>query len=157
MSNVKIWVHAVWATKNRERILSKELRRRLFQHICDNALRKGIHIDVINGDMDHVHCLFGLNGDMSISKVLQLIKGESTHWANSSARDITVEASSENAGRLTNKKISWADEYYAVSVSESLIDNVRSYIRNQEEHHKRVTFNSECKEFIEKYKFEDKG
>ena len=82
MSNVKIWINAVWGTKNHARILNKDFRVQLFEHIRKNAKEKQIHIDTINGDLDHVHCLIALNADMSISKIIQLIKGESAHWAN---------------------------------------------------------------------------
>jgi len=90
--------------------------------------------------MEHLHCLSALNADMSIAKAMQLIK---THWA--------------NTGKLTRHKLEWADEYFAVSVSESMIDKVRDYIRNQEEHNKRTTFQSEYEEFIKKYGFEYQG
>ena len=143
MAHVKIWIHAVWGTKNHERILTKEIRRQLFEHIRVNARAKGIHIDIINGDMDHVHCLLALNADLSIAKTIQLIKGESSHWA--------------NAMKLIKPKLSWADEYFAVSVSESLVYKVRGYIKTQEEHHKRKAFRDEFTEFIRKYGFENQG
>ncbi|MBS4028011.1 MAG: IS200/IS605 family transposase [Ignavibacteriales bacterium] len=143
MSHVKIWVHAVWGTKNRERILSKEIRQRLFQHIRENAKEKQIYIDSINGDVDHIHCLIALNADMTIAKVMQLIKGEAAHWANKNS--------------LLKQKLEWADEYFAVSVSESMLNKVREYIRNQEEHHKRSTFKSEYEEFIRKFGFQHHG
>ncbi len=82
MSHVKIWVHAVWGTKNHVRILSKDVRQQLFQHIRENAKEKQIHIDFINGDFDHIHCLLALNADITIAKVMQLIKGEAAYWAN---------------------------------------------------------------------------
>ena len=80
---------------------------------------------------------------MSIAKVLQLLKGESAYWINKQP--------------LFKSKFEWADEYFAVSVSESVIDKVRSYIDRQEEHHKKVTFNQEYEEFIGKYKFKNQG
>ncbi|MBI5214527.1 MAG: IS200/IS605 family transposase [Ignavibacteriae bacterium] len=143
MSYVKIWIHAVWGTKNRERILSKEIREQLFQHIRKNASEKKIYVDTINGEMEHVHCLISLNADMSIAKAIQLIKGEASHWA--------------NTNQLMRRKLEWAVEYFAVSVSESMVGKVRGYIRNQEEHHKRTSFSDEFDEFIKKYGFEYHG
>lgn len=143
MSFVKIWIHAVWGTKNREPLLIKEIRKGLFQHIKENAKTKEIYIDFINGYSDHVHCLFALNADMTISKAIQLIKGESAFWA--------------NKNKLTKNKLEWSDEYFAVSVSESMIDKVRDYISNQEEHHQKKTFQQEYDEFILKYKFDGHG
>jgi putative transposase len=143
MSFVKIWVHSVWGTKNHERILDKDVRQKLFQHIKQNAKTKNIYVDFVNGYFDHVHCLLSLNTDLSISKALQLIKGESAFWA--------------NKNKLTKKKLEWADEYFAVSVSESMIEKVRSYIKNQEEHHKLETFSHEYKKFVKKYGFISQG
>ena len=71
---------------------------------------------------------------------MQLIKGESSFWANNN--------------NLINSKLEWADEYFAVSVSESMLDKVRGYIRNQEEHHKKVTFQNEYENFVRKYMFQ---
>lgn len=45
------------------------------------------------------------------------------------------------------------DDYFAASVSESMLDKVREYIKNQEEHHKKVTFTQEYENFIKKYNF----
>jgi len=146
MAHVKIWIHAVWGTKNHERVLSKEFRLQLYQHIIENAREKKIYIDSINGNMDHVHCLLALNADMTIAKAMQLIKGEAAHWANKSSEGT-------NTTKLIMGKLDWADEYYAVSVSESMLEKVREYIRNQEEHHKRTTFKNEYEEFIKRYQF----
>lgn len=117
MAFVKIWIHAVWSTKNREPILEKSRRIVFFKHIRQNAQEKEIYIDFINGVEDHIHALFCLNADLSISKTMQLIKGEASFWANK-----------EN---VFSKKLQWADEYFAVSVSESQINNVREYIKNR--------------------------
>jgi len=143
MPHVKIWIHAVWGTKNHERVLSKDVRPQLFQHIRENSKEKQIYIDFINGDLDHIHCLLALNADMSIAKVMQLIKGEAAYWA--------------NKNKLLKPKLLWADEYFAVSVSESMLNKVRDYIKNQEEHHKRMTFKSEYEEFLTKFGFNHHG
>ncbi len=139
MSHVKVWIHAVWGTKNRQPILSKDIRFRLFSHIRENARQKSLFIDIIDGYTDHVHCLFALNADMPLSKALQLIKGEAAHWANQQ--------------ELVPSKLEWADEYFAVSVSESMLDKVREYIRKQETHHEKVSFQQEYESFISKFKF----
>lgn len=56
---------------------------------------------------------------------------------------------------MTEEKFSWQDEYFAVSVSESKLNDVRKYIENQVEHHKKKTFKEEYDEFIKKYGFEE--
>ncbi len=141
MPFVKVYIHFVWSTKNREPNLnSRVLRTEVWNHIRDNAKKKNIFIDHINGYADHCHCLISLGIDQTIQKTIQLIKGESSFWI--------------NKNKLTQGKFEWQDEYFAVSVSESMIGKVREYIRSQEEHHLRKTFQEEYDEFIIKYGFE---
>lgn len=138
MSWIRIWVHLVFSTKNREPYLNSiELRKKIFHHIKQNAEEKEIWLDHINGHNNHIHCLISLGRDQSISKVAQLIKGESSHWIN------------EN--KLTKSKFIWQDDYWAVSVSESHLETIRDYIQNQDEHHKNISFNEEIEKYMEKY------
>lgn len=137
MSYVSAWLHCVWSTKNREPILIKEIRSELFQHILDNGRKKGIWIDMVNGHKEHVHVLLSLSKNMTIADTMQLIKGESANWLNKHP--------------LIKHKIQWQDDYFAVSVSQSQLDKVRNYIRNQEEHHRHKSFREEVNEFMEKY------
>jgi REP element-mobilizing transposase RayT len=138
---VKVYIHFVWSTKNRYPYLNtKELREKVWNHIRENAKAKGIFIDFINGYADHCHCLISLGIDQSIQKIIQLIKGESSYWI--------------NKNKLTKEKFEWQDEYFAVSVSESMLEKVREYIKKQEEHHRKKTFQEEYEEFILKYGFE---
>ena len=140
MGYLKIWIHLVWTTKNREPILTQEIRRNILSHIRENAEQKGIYIDFINGYLEHVHCLISLGSGQNIDKILMLLKGESSYWI--------------NINNIFLRKFEWQDEYFAVSVSESAITRVREYIRNQENHHKKKSFNDEYQEFISKYKFD---
>jgi len=141
MPFVKVYIHFVWSTKNRKPFLdSKELRFKVWNHMRENAKEKGIFIDFVNGHEDHCHCLISLGVDQTIQKVMQLIKGESSFWI--------------NKNKLTKEKFEWQDEYFAVSVSESMIDIVRKYIKNQEEHHKKKSFDDEFIDFIEKHGFQ---
>ena len=141
MPYIKVYIHFVWSTKNREPFLdSKELRQKVWHHIKENAKEKGIFIDFINGYQEHCHCLISLGSDQTIEKTMQLIKGESSFWINKNS--------------LTKGKFGWQDEYFAVSVSESVIDRVREYIKNQEAHHSHKSYNEEYDEFINRYGFE---
>lgn len=135
MSHTKIMIHAVWGTKWKHPFLTKELKPLIIDHIKVNARSKGIHIDEINGHLDHMHCLFDLDPKMSLANALQLLKGESSYWTNQE--------------QLTSSKFEWAAEYFAVSVSPSNLEIVRRYIRNQEEHHAKMTFQEEIDSMIE--------
>jgi len=140
MSYVRIWVHLVFATKNREPFLKKEIRRDVKKHIIENCKIQGIFLQAVNGYTDHLHCLISLGKDQSIAKVSQLIKGESSFWINQS--------------NLMPDKFAWQDDYFAVSVSESQVKSVTIYIKNQEKHHQKKSFEDEVNEFQEKYGWE---
>jgi putative transposase len=138
MSWVRIWVHLVFSTKNREPFLnSLELRKKVFQHIKQNAKEKDIWLDCVNGYSEHAHCLISLNREQTISKVAQLIKGESSFWI--------------NQNKLVEGKFVWQDDYWAVSVSESHLEPTRQYIFNQEDHHRKITFKEEVDGLMKKY------
>jgi len=137
MSFVKIWIHVVFSTKNRESLLTPEIRPTLFSHIREKAKAKSIWIDFINGHNDHVHCLISLGKDQTISRVVQHIKGESSYWLNKQ--------------KFFTKAFFWQDDYFAVSIAESQLNRVRNYIKNQDEHHHKRTFSEEVKTFLERY------
>jgi len=140
MSYIKVYVHYVWSTKNRIPFLTDAIRNDVFNHIRENAKTKNIYIDFINGYTDHVHCLVSLNDDLSIGKIAQLIKGESSFWI--------------NQNNLTSQKFAWQDEYLAIGISDDKLTIVRNYIANQEKHHKKITFANEYEKFIKRYGFE---
>ncbi len=140
MPFIKIYVHFVWATKNRTPFLIKDIRKKVFKHIKEYGESKSIYIDCVNGYIEHVHLLVSLNSDQNISTIMNLIKGESSHWI--------------NKNNLTTSYFGWQDEYFAVSVSQSHIERVRNYIIGQEKHHALKTWTEEYDEFISKYGFE---
>jgi REP element-mobilizing transposase RayT len=140
MAFVKNWLHCVWGTKNRHPYLIGNIKDETINHILYNAKLKNIYIDTINGYKEHVHCLLSLNPDKSLADVIQLIKGESSYWINKK--------------KITRFKFEWAVEYFGVSVSESQLNNVRHYIKNQEEHHRKETWEDEYNKLIIEYGFD---
>jgi putative transposase len=149
MPYVRIWVHLIWSTKDRMPLLNEALRGRLFTHIKENASKKDIYLDTINGTEDHVHSLVSLKPDQTIAKVAQLLKGESSHWVN----DLSAGAPAQADQNIGRGKFEWQDEYIAVSVNESMKGALREYIKNQAEHHRKKTFSEEYQEFMGKYGF----
>ncbi|NCO55051.1 MAG: transposase [Bacteroidetes bacterium CG02_land_8_20_14_3_00_31_25] len=138
MSWVRVYIHMVFSTKNREPFLnSSSLRKSVFQHFKQNASEKGIWLDCVNGYQEHTHCLISLGKEQTISKVAQLIKGESSFWI--------------NKNKLTKQKFNWQDDFWAIGVSESHLKAVRNYIYEQETHHKTVSFSQELDAFMKKY------
>lgn len=142
MSYTNILVHAVWATKSRKKLLETKHRNLLFKHIREYASSKNIYILEINGFTDHVHCLISLSADQNMATIMQLLKGESSNWANKHLD--------------FSEKFGWQHDYFAVSVSQSHLEVVRNYIRNQESHHAQKDFEQEYQAFIAKYGFEER-
>ena len=140
MSYVKLWIHCVWSTKLSQSFLKSGIKNKVIEHIRENVKIKNIYIDFINGYSEHLHTLISLQKKQNISDVMQLIKGESSYWINKS--------------NLLRNKFSWQDDYFAVSVSHSHVNKVRDYIKNQEQHHKKMTWDEEIELFIKKYGFE---
>ena len=137
MPFVRIWVHLIWSTKNREKIITRHIKEQLLAHIIENAKTKDIWLSSINCVADHIHLLISLGAEQNISKITMLIKGEASHWINYNS--------------LCKTKFEWQDEYIAISVSESSLEKVRSYIQRQEEHHRLKTFAEEYDEVMKKY------
>ena len=127
----------VFATKNRNPLLTKEIRYDVHKHIMLNCKEKNIYLQAINGYTEHLHCLISLGREQTISKISQLIKGESSFWI--------------NKNKLTQELFNWQDDYFAVSISESHLDRVVRYIKNQEAHHAKKSFEVEAEEFMTKY------
>jgi REP element-mobilizing transposase RayT len=139
MPYTKVLIHFIWSTKNRQHLISKDLKPLLLQHIKENSIKKGIFIDTLNCVSDHIHLLVSLGSEQTIAKSAMLIKGESSFWVNKQ--------------KLIKTSFEWQDEYIALSVSYSAVDKVRSYILNQEEHHKKKTFTEEYEEFLNAHHF----
>jgi putative transposase len=129
-----ILIHAVWATKGRMPLLIKPVLNKVIKHIKENALTKNVKIDTIGGHNEHIHGLIVLEPTQTVANVMNLIKGESSHWI--------------NKNHLIKGKFEWQDDYFATSVSLSLVAKVRNYILNQEIHHRIKTFVQEFDEFL---------
>ena len=142
LSNLAI--HLIFSTKDRTRAIAyPKLRTELEGYLV--GILKNIHCPSISTRVviDHVHVLFLLSRTESIAQVVKLIKQDSSIWIKTQMPEI-------KDPYLV--KFQWQKGYAAFSVSESNIDKVKSYIENQEEHHKRVTFQDEYREFLSRHK-----
>jgi len=140
MPYIKVYIHFVWTTQSHKPVLvDRDVRSKLFSHIIENAKSKGIFIDRLAIQKEHCHCLISLGKEQTISNLMFLIKGESSFWLNKQ--------------EVLNHKFKWQKEYFAVSVSESIVPKVRNYIMNQDEHHRQKSFSEEYEEFISKHGF----
>ena len=128
--------HIVYSTKDRIPLIDGDLREPLYEYI-GGIIRgeRGILLE-IGGVPDHVHLLAKFKTDIAVSMMVQKIKGKSSGWVN------------ERSSRT--ERFEWQAGYGIFSVSESLVDKVRRYIRNQEEHHKKVSFKDELISLLKK-------
>jgi putative transposase len=135
-----IYLHIIFSTKNRTRMLSPELRDRLFPYIGGLIRERKGDALLINGIEDHIHILTKFPATITLSDFLRDIKSISAGWV----RDSFSEAGA----------FGWQTGYAAFSVSRSNADTVRDYIARQEEHHKRKTFEEEYLEFLGRHGIE---
>lgn len=135
----KIWIHAIWATKDRISLINDSIERNVYQFISEQFIELGCQVRIINGMPDHIHCLFLLSSQKSIAEVMNQIKGSSSHYI--------------NQNDMIADKFSWQTGYAAYSISESGVEKVFQYIKNQKSHHQRKTFQQEYDEFLNLYGF----
>jgi REP element-mobilizing transposase RayT len=140
MAYISSYFHCVFSTKERRRFISPELRERLWPFLGGIARQNKMKAIEIGGVDDHIHLLISLPATMPVSKAMQLIKGGSSKWVHETFPD--------------QRQFAWQDEYGAFSVSVSQLDKIIQYIKNQEEHHRRVTFQEEFLALLNKHRIE---
>ena len=134
MSYTKIWLHCVWSTKNRRTTISNSFRPVLLSHFREMAQEKGITLDYINAHENHVHALINLGKSQNIADIMHQLKGESSFWVNKM--------------KVLSNHFSWQDDYFSVSVSHSHVEKVRDYIKNQDVHHRKISWEEEVNLFF---------
>ena len=135
----KIWIHAIWATKERQPVILPRIEKTVHDFLRSELVEMGCPVRIINGMPDHVHCLFLLNPQKSIAEVIKQIKGSSSHFI--------------NQNKLTSEKFVWQTGYASFSVSESALEKVYFYIKNQKQHHNKQAFDIEFEGFLKLYGF----
>ena len=81
-SFTKLWIHAIWATKNRQELIDYSIDKKLYDFIHEELIHLGCPVRIINGMPDHVHVLFLQNPQKTISDIVKQIKGSSSHFIN---------------------------------------------------------------------------
>ncbi len=140
----QIHIQAVFSVQNWECVIKKTWKDDLYKYITGIIQNHGHKVLAINGMPDHIHVLFGMKPNQSISDLLQDIKGDSSKWIN-------------RMGFL-NTRFSWQEGYGAFSYSKSHVDSVIDYIKSQEIHHKKLSFIEEYLDFLKKFEvdFDDR-
>jgi len=133
----KVYVHIIFSTKLRKPFITKDIQNELYSYIAGTLINLKSDVLKINGIKDHIHILCTLPRTITIAKILEEMKKSSSKWIKT------------NGTKWSG--FAWQDGYGTFSVSSSLINNVIKYIENQEEHHKKVSFQDEFREFLKKY------
>ncbi len=136
----KIYLHIVFAVKNRMSLIQPEWKDELYKYITGIVKNNGHKLISINGVSNHIHLAVGYKPHQLIPDLLQDLKGNSSTWINEK--------------RFVKGKFNWQAGYGAFSFSHSHLDAVVQYIHNQEKHHKKKTFREEYIELLNKYDVE---
>ena len=140
MSYVSSYFHCVFSTKERRPLITPVLAERLWPFLGGIARNNQMKAIEIGGVEDHVHLLISLPSTLAIAKAMQLIKGGSSKWIHETFPE--------------HRLFAWQEKYGAFSVSVSQLDNIIAYIKGQETHHKRMSFQDEFLELLKKHRIE---
>jgi REP element-mobilizing transposase RayT len=119
-------IHVVFSTRSRTPSISRHWQTRLHGMLASIGNNRGFPLLVVGGVTDHVHLLLSLPGDRTISECIRILKSTSSKWVNDEF--------------FPNRTFAWQEGYGAFAVSPSLLEATTTYIRNQEEHHQRRSF-----------------
>jgi len=133
----KVYVHITFSTKDRQQLIDENIRESLFKYL--GGVCKGLECNPVQvgGHANHVHILCLLSRKVAQMDLLEELKKQSSKW-------IKMQADSYS-------NFYWQDGYGIFSVNPTQVDVVVKYIKNQEEHHKRVSFQDELRAFLKKY------
>jgi REP element-mobilizing transposase RayT len=133
-SFVKNHIHLVFATKDRTANIAKTIQPEMWSYLAGICHNQGMAAIAINGMEDHAHLLFHLPPTIALAKAVQLLKTNSSKWMNENGRHFA-----------------WQEGYSAFSVSVSNTAVVAKYIRDQEKHHCKMTFEQEYAALLKKH------
>jgi len=126
----------VFSTKNRTNLVQPEIEDELYSYICGIVKGQKGEVLEIGGTLNHVHILARLHPSISLSDMMRYIKGGSSKWIHEKGVSL----------------FQWQRGYGVFSVSESVLEQVAEYIRNQKQHHMKYSFEKEYLLLLEKHK-----
>jgi REP element-mobilizing transposase RayT len=138
MSYVSAYFHCVFSTKDRRPCITPDLCKRLWPFLGGIARQNDMTAIEVGGAADHIHILLSLPPTLAIAKAMQLIKGGSSRWVHDTFPG--------------QRAFGWQAKYGAFAVSASLLDKTIHYIRHQEEHHRKRSFQEEFVLLLKKHR-----
>jgi putative transposase len=139
-SLVKNYLHIVFSTKHRQPLIHKPYNEELYNYLGGICRDLECYPVIVGGHIDHVHILCMLSKKIALMKLLEEVKSHSSKWMKTKAESLA--------------NFYWQDGYGAFSVNPSQVEIVKAYIQNQEEHHRKNTFQNEYRAFLKKYNME---
>lgn len=139
-SLVKNYIHLVFSTKYRQPLIHPPVDRELYGYLGQVCSNLDCPVLKVGGYVDHVHILCLLSKNLTLAKLLEVIKSHSSKWIKTKGEEY--------------RNFYWQDGYGAFSVNPAEIDRVIRYIENQYEHHSKQVFVDEYRAFLRKYKVE---
>ncbi len=130
-------VHVIFSTKNRQPFIQQGTMPELFAYMAGTARGCASHVYEIGGVEDHVHVLLTLPRTLALCKLVEELKKSSSKWI-------------KTKGHIY-ADFCWQHGYGGFSVSQSEVEKVRRYIRNQRQHHAKMTFQDEYRCFLNRY------
>lgn len=134
-SYVRLLVHVVFSTRERQHFITPELQERLFPYLAGIAEHNGFQALAVGGVADHVNVVLQLPSTLSVAKAVQLLKGSSSRWI----RDTFP----------LHDGFGWQEGYGAFSLGASQLNRTVAYVRNQAEHHQATGFQEEYLRFLD--------
>lgn len=129
--------HIVFSTAGRRKTIKKDIQPRVWAYMAGICRNHAMFVGAIGGIEDHVHLLIELPPSMDVAQAVRLIKSNSSKWLNE-----------------TGKSFAWQKGYAAFSVSASNVGPVKTYIRCQERHHRKMSFEEELIALLTKHGIE---
>ena len=136
-SLVKNLIHLVYSTRHRTPWISDEFRDALFAYQAGIFKHWESPAIIIGGVEDHIHALFSPSKKHALMTLVEEVKKGSSKWM--------------KAEGPQNKDFYWQNGYAGFSVSESNVPEVKAYIRNQSEHHRKMSFQDELRKLLERH------
>jgi REP element-mobilizing transposase RayT len=135
-----ILLHVVFSTKNRQPFIDQSIERELFKYLATACNTLGCPTHGIGAADDHIHIACSLGRTISVSKLIQEIKQDSSQWMKSQGRQYV--------------DFAWQNGYGAFSIGQSQLDDLRDYIAKQREHHHRESFQDEFRRLLDRYEIQ---
>lgn len=137
-SLAQIYLHLVFSTKERKPLLQDPaIRDELHRYLGGTSNGLNCPVICVGGVADHVHILCELGRSIAVSDLIRELKRESSAWLKTKSPGL--------------KEFYWQNGYGAFSISPSHVEDLRTYIQTQEEHHRKESFQDEFRRLLTKY------